>query len=265
MRKLTQNNLLALKEKGEKITCLTAYDVSFAAQIDAAMVEVILVGDSLGMVVQGHDSTLPVSMTDMLYHTSIVSKAAMRAMVIADMPFMSYTNPKMALHNAGRLIKESGAYMVKLEGGDEQVDTVKLLTKYKIPVCAHLGLQPQSINKLGGYKVQGREQQEADKMLKDALALQNAGADLLVLECIPQQLAKTISQKLQIPTIGIGAGAACDGQVLVLYDLLGVSIGHVPKFAKNFLQETNSVKAAIELFVKEVKLEQFPDVAHSFD
>ncbi len=265
MGELTQNHLLALKEKGEKISCLTAYDASFAANIDAAGVEVILVGDSLGMVVQGHDSTLPVSMADMLYHTSVVSKVVKRAMVIADMPFMSYTDPKMALHNAGRLIKESGAYMVKLEGGDEQVDTVKLLTKYKIPVCAHLGLQPQSINKLGSYKVQGRNQADADKMLKDALALQNAGADLMVLECVPQKLAKTISQKLKIPTIGIGAGAACDGQVLVLYDLLGISIGKVPKFAKNFLQQAGSISQAIELFVKDVKSGKFPDSKHSFD
>jgi len=264
MCKLTQIQLLALKQKQEKITCLTAYDASFATQIDAAGVEVVLVGDSLGMVVKGYDSTLPVTMADMLYHTKIVSHVLKRAMLIADMPFMSYTSPQQALDNAGRLIK-AGAYMVKLEGGDEQLETVKLLTKYKIPVCAHLGLQPQSINKLGSYKVQGRDEKAAQKMFEDALALEEAGADLLVLECVPQKLAARISKHIKIPTIGIGAGSDCDGQVLVLYDLLGISMGKIPKFAKNFLQKTNSIQHALERYIDEVKSGQFPAEEHRFD
>jgi len=265
MKKITQNQLLALKDKSEKITCLTAYDASFASQIDAAGVEVILVGDSLGMVVQGRDNTLPVSMDDMLYHTKIVARAVKRAMLIADMPFMSYTSPTLALENAGRLIKEAGAYMVKLEGGEEQVETVELLSKYKIPVCAHLGLQPQSINKLGAYKVQGRNEKAAGKMFEDALALEEAGADLLVLECIPKQLAAKISKYLKIPTIGIGAGSECDGQVLVLYDLIGISLGRIPKFAKNYLENSGSIQEALKLYASEVKAGKFPLAEHSFD
>lgn len=207
-------DLAAMKQRGEKISCLTAYDAGFSALIDKVGVDMMLVGDSLGMVIQGHDTTLPVTIRDMVYHTRCVSKARQRAFIIADLPFMTYATPVMAAKNAAKLMQLGGAQMVKLEGS--RIDCVRFLVDQGIPVCGHLGLLPQSINQLGSYKVQGKEQAAAEKMLADAQQLQQAGASLLVLECVPASLAKEISLQLTIPVIGIGAGVDCDGQVLVL-------------------------------------------------
>lgn len=264
MNKVSIATLISRKLNQQKITCLTAYDASFAALIDKAEVDTILVGDSLGMVIQGNDSTLPVTIEDIIYHTKAVVKACEYSLIIADMPFMSYGSAEQALFNAGRLIKEAGANMVKLEGGANQVDTVKLLTMNNLSVCAHLGLQPQAINRLGSYKVQGRTEDEAQQILSDAKALEKAGAMLLVLECVPASLAKKISQELTIPTIGIGAGIDCDGQVLVLYDLIGISFGKIPKFAKNYLSVNNSISEAITNYVSDVKTKKFPEKIHTF-
>jgi 3-methyl-2-oxobutanoate hydroxymethyltransferase len=261
----TLSTLKQMKQQGEKFAVLTAYDASFAQIIDEAGVEVLLVGDSLGMVVQGKESTIPVSMDEMIYHTSLVARAAKNALVIADMPFMSYATTEQALENAARLMKEGGAQMVKLEGGEMRLEAVRLLAENGVPVCAHLGLLPQSVHKVGGYKIQGREADAADKMLADALALEQAGADLLVLECVPRALAKRISESLTIPVIGIGAGVDTDGQVLVLYDMLGITPGKRPSFSHDFLAEAGSVRAAIEAFASQVKAGTFPSGKHGFD
>ena len=221
--RVTVTSLRKMKQTGEKIAMLTAYDASFARVLDNQGVDIILVGDSLGMVIQGHDTTVPVTMDEMVYHTRAVTQASQRALVIGDLPFMSYTSPEMALRNSARLMQEGRAHMVKLEGGAPQVATVAQLAHHGVPVCAHLGLQPQSVHKLGGYRVQGRDEAVAKQMLADAKALQDAGADLLVLECVPVNVAATISQALNIPVIGIGAGRECDGQVLVLHVMLGIS------------------------------------------
>ncbi len=263
MSKTTIKTLYEMKQQGEKITVLTAYDYSFAKLIDAQKIDMILVGDSLGMVIQGHSSTLPVQMDDIVYHTKTVTRACQNSLVIADLPFMSYTSIENANCNAARLMQEGEAEMVKLEGGSEQITIVAQLTQQGVPVCAHLGLQPQSVHKLGGYRVQGREKAQAEQMREDALKLQDAGASALVLECIPTELAATISQSLEIPTIGIGAGRDCDGQVLVLYDMLGIS-QHAPKFSHNFLQSAGSIQAAIADFSNAVKTQQFPSEQHSF-
>ncbi len=261
---MTLTQLQKLKEKGEKITCLTAYDASFAHILDEAGIEILLVGDSLGMVVQGHDSTLPVTIDDMIYHCKQVSRGNQQAFLIVDMPFMSYAIPEIALKNAARLMAEGEAQMVKLEGGAWLLETVQLLTERGIPVCAHLGLTPQSVHQLGGYRVQGRDEISAERLQNDAIALEAAGASILVLECVPSKLAAEITKSLNIPVIGIGAGVDCDGQVLVLYDLLGIT-DKPPSFSKNFLQETGSIKAAIEAFIMAVKNARFPGVEHSFE
>lgn len=263
--KVTVTSLLKFKEAGDKFTMLTAYDASFAALIDQAGVDIILVGDSLGMVVQGHDSTVPVKVEDILYHTRCVSSACRRAMVMADMPFMSFRDVPLALENATRFMQDGGAQAVKLEGGGHVLPVVEALAKHGIPVCAHLGLQPQYVNKLGGYRVQGRDKASAKRMLHEARTMQDSGADMLLLECVPAELAKEISQSLTIPTIGIGAGVACDAQVLVLYDLLGISFGKIPKFARNFLAGTGSIQAAVETYVKAVKTGSFPAAEHTFN
>lgn len=265
---ITINDLQSLKKRNEKITVLTAYDASFTKHIEQAGVEVILVGDSLGMVVQGHDTTVPVTVDDMVYHTNMVSRARTNALLIADLPYHSYLNKEDALNNARRLTDEAGADMVKFEGGGQFVAIAEHLIKNDIPVCGHLGLLPQSVIELGGYKVQGREQSAADSIVKDAQALHNVGVDIVVLECIPQQLAKRITEEVDIITIGIGAGLDCSGQVLVLYDLLGITPGKRPKFSKDFLaglKEDISVRSAIEAYVKAVKNLTFPEQAHSFD
>jgi len=249
-----------MKETGNKITCLTAYDYNFAKVFNDAKVDIILVGDSLGMVIQGSKNTLKVSVDDMTYHTKIVSKACSYSYLIADMPYLSYEDEITSLKNARELIN-SGAKMVKLEGADN-LNIFKKLIDNNIEVCGHLGLQPQSVEKLGGFKVQGKDKESGGKILKDAIKLQEIGVKLLVLECIPKSLATKISQTLKIPTIGIGAGSKCDGQVLVSYDILG--LGNPPKFSKNFLSATNSIKQATLNFIKEVKNGDFPTEKHSF-
>lgn len=265
---ITVNDLRELKNCNEKITVLTAYDASFTKHIEQAGVEVILVGDSLGMVVQGHDSTVPVTVDDMVYHTTMVSRAREKSLLIADLPYHSYLNKDDALKNAKRLMEEAGADMVKFEGGGKFVAIAEYLITNGIPVCGHLGLLPQSVVELGGYKVQGREQSAADIILKDAQDLQSVGVEMIVLECIPQQLAKRISDEVDIITIGIGAGVNCSGQVLVLYDLLGITPGKRPKFSKDFLAELErdvSILSAISTYVKAVKELTFPTESHSFN
>lgn len=265
---ITISNLRQLKERNEKITVLTAYDASFTKHLEQASVEVILVGDSLGMVMQGHDSTLPVTVDDMVYHTKMVSRARENALLIADLPYHSYLNKDDALKNAQRLIDESGADMVKLEGGGEFIAIAEYLIKNNIQVCGHLGLLPQSVIELGGYKVQGRDESAANKIIEDAAALKNVGVEMIVLECIPQSLAKRITDEVDIITIGIGAGIDCSGQVLVLYDLLGITPGKRPKFSKDFLAELDSnisITSAIEAYVKAVKNLEFPSKEYSFN
>jgi 3-methyl-2-oxobutanoate hydroxymethyltransferase len=262
VKPLTVNDLAAMKQRGEKITCLTAYDASFSALIDKVGVDMMLVGDSLGMVVQGYDTTLPVTIADMVYHTRNVSNARRRAFVIADLPFMSYTTPAAAAKNAARLMQIGSAQMVKLEG--PRVEIVSFLVDQGIPVCGHLGLLPQLINQLGSYKVQGKEPADAARIIADAHQLQQAGAGLLVLECVPAALAREISAQLSIPVIGIGAGVDCDGQVLVLYDMLNIGIDKRPRFSRNFMQEAATIEAAIHAYHKAVKQSQFPSTEHSF-
>lgn len=263
-KNITIDTLRTMKSDGRKIACLTAYDSTFASLLDRAGVDVILVGDSLGMVLQGEKSTLKVNMADMIYHSRIVKKGCHRPLLVNDMPFMSYSSKAKALGNAARLVAEGEAQVVKMEGGAEIADIIDAVVSHGIPVCAHLGLTPQSIHKLGGYKVQGRNQEDAERILRDALILEQAGADILVLECVPQKLAKEITDRISIPVIGIGAGADCDGQVLVLYDLLGLTEKQ-PKFSKNYLQQSNSIFDAIVNYVKEVKAGKFPGPAHCFD
>ena len=261
---VTVNTLRGLKRAREKIVCLTAYDASFATLLDGAGVEVILVGDSLGMVIQGRDSTVPVTMDEMVYHSAAAARGRRRALLMVDMPFMSYATPQQALVNAARLMQEGGAHMVKLEGGSLQVETVGQLTARGIPVCAHLGLQPQSVHRLGGYRVQGRDAAAARTMLQDAVALQDAGADVLLLESIPVSLAAEITQAVEIPVIGIGAGPDCDGQVLVLYDMLGITPGRRPKFARDFMTGQPHIRAAVENYIEAVKGGAFPAPEHCF-
>lgn len=263
-KKITVRSLQEKKQAGEKIVCLTAYDASFARVLDQTDVDVVLVGDSLGMVVQGHETTLPVTVEDMLYHSQMVAKGLSRSLMIVDMPFLSYTSVEAALENAGLFMKEADAQMVKLEGGADQADIVSALVQHGIPVCAHLGLQPQKVHKLGGYRVQGREARAAETMLEEARILEEAGADLLVLECVPAELAKIITRALTIPVIGIGASVACDGQILVLYDILGLSMGRVPKFSHNFMSEAGSIEGAVNAYVEAVKSGQFPGKDHVF-
>jgi len=264
-KKITLPALQKLKQQGSKIACLTAYDYSFAHLLEQAGVELVLVGDSLGMVIQGHDTTLPVSMDDIAYHTLAVSRGLKHAILMADMPFGSINSPQQALDNATRLLKQSGAHIVKLEGGDLQLDTVRLLAEHSIPVCAHLGLQPQSVHKMGGYRVQGRDAETAEGMKSLALELQQAGADLLLLECVPRQLAREITAELQIPVIGIGAGADCDGQILVLQDMLGLTPGRRPSFSRDFMAGADDIAAAVKAYVAAVKNGDFPGPEQGFD
>lgn len=265
MSSVTVSTLMKMKQAGDKITCLTAYDYSFASMLDRAGVDVVLVGDSLGMVIQGHDSTLPVTLDDMAYHCACVSRGIERALLIVDMPFMSYqTSREQALESAGYLMQQGGAQVAKLEGGEVMAETVRFLVDRGIPVCGHLGLTPQSVHKLGGYRVQGRDAESAKQIGNDALALQQAGASLLVLEAVPAELASSISDELEIPTIGIGAGVNCDGQVLVLQDMLGLYPRPSPKFSRNFMQDVNSVEDAIKVYVAAVKAGDFPAKEHGY-
>lgn len=262
--RITTASLRGMKEAGEKFVCLTAYDATFAGIMDDAGVEVILVGDSLGMVIQGRETTVPVTMDDMAYHARLVARGARRALVMLDMPFMSFATPGEALTNAARLMREGPGHMVKLEGGSHQVETVRQLTVQGIPVCAHIGLRPQSIHKMGGYLVQGRGDRAARAMIEDALALEAAGADVLLVECIPAELAREITESVKVPVIGIGAGRDCDGQILVLYDMLGITRGRIPKFVKDFLPGNNSIADAIAAYVRAVKAGEFPGPEHEF-
>ncbi|HZH44956.1 MAG TPA: 3-methyl-2-oxobutanoate hydroxymethyltransferase [Lysobacter sp.] len=253
------------KRAGRRLTMLTCYDAGFARTLDAGGVDILLVGDSLGMVVQGHDSTLPVSVDDVVYHTHCVARGARRPLLVADMPFQADATPERALDAATRLL-QAGAAMVKLEGAGFKLDVIRFLVEREIPVCAHLGLTPQSVLRLGGYKVQGREAQAAARLREDARAVEQAGAALLVLECVPSALAAEITASIAIPTIGIGAGPGCDGQVLVLHDLLGLASGHRrPRFVKDFLADGGSVQGAVEAFCEAVRSGAFPDAAHSYE
>jgi 3-methyl-2-oxobutanoate hydroxymethyltransferase len=264
MAKISVSRLIKMKQNNEKITCMTAYDASFAAIFDQAEIQVLLIGDSLGMVLQGHDSTLPVTVENIRYHTESVVSTAKNAFIISDLPFMSYATKENAFENAATLMR-AGANMVKLEGGKWLESTVTGLVERGIPVCGHLGLTPQSVNVLGGYKVQGREDEQAEKLMKDALTLQKSGVQLLVLECIPSHLAEKISKALQIPVIGIGAGNGTDGQILVMHDAFGISAGFCPKFSKNFLVETGDIRSAVALYKEQVENGLFPSAEHSFN
>jgi 3-methyl-2-oxobutanoate hydroxymethyltransferase len=260
---VTVVTLAAMRHAGQKITMLTCYDASFAALMDRCGVEVLLIGDSLGMVCNGHTSTLPVTVAEVAYHTAAVARGAKSAMVLADMPFGSYATPESAFANAVQLI-QAGAHMVKLEGGAWLADTVRFLTDRAVPVCAHLGLTPQSVHQLGGYKVQGKTTESADQLRSDAQLLQACGAQMLVLEAIPAALGKEVSEGLAIPTIGIGAGPDTAGQVLVMHDLLGVFPGRKARFVKNFMDGQTSIDAAIQAYVAAVKDGSFPAAEHCF-
>ena len=260
----TLTQLHALHTQALKIAMLTCYDASFAALLEAQGVDVLLVGDSLGMVLQGHETTLPVSLSDMIYHTACVTRGAKNAFIISDMPFgTSQVSPQKTFENAAQLMA-AGAQMVKLEGGFEMIETVQFLTTRGIPVCAHIGLTPQSVHQLGGYRVQGKEAPDAQRLIVEALALQGAGVSMIVLELVPASLAADITRQLTIPTIGIGAGAACAGQVLVLHDMLNVFPGKKARFVKNFMQGADSIATAVENYVTEVKTGKFPAAEHSF-
>jgi 3-methyl-2-oxobutanoate hydroxymethyltransferase len=260
---VTIPTLTALRNAGEKITMLTCYDASFAALMDRCGIEVLLVGDSLGMVSQGHNSTLPVSLADIAYHTASVARGNKTALLVADMPFGTYATPESTFKHAVRLM-QAGAQMVKLEGGAWLADTIRFLTERAIPVCAHLGLTPQSVHQLGGFKVQGKTVEGAEQLKADALALQAAGASLLVLEAIPSALGKQVTEVLTIPTIGIGAGPDCSGQVLVMHDMLGVFPGHKARFVKNFMEGQTSIDGAVQAYIAAVKDKSFPAPEHCF-
>ncbi|WP_207061388.1 3-methyl-2-oxobutanoate hydroxymethyltransferase [Motiliproteus sp. SC1-56] len=263
MKNTTLHTLAQMKREGEKFCTLTAYDACFAQLVGEAGVEVILVGDSLGMVLQGNDSTLPVTLEEMAYHTACVKRGNRGALIMADLPFMSYATPEQAMESAAALM-QAGAHMVKLEGTAWLADTIERLSERGIPVCAHLGLTPQSVNKLGGYKVQGRGDAEAQQLLADAKALEAAGASVLLLECVPSPLAKQVTEAAEVPVIGIGAGPDTDGQVLVLHDILGLTPGRPPRFVKNFMAEAATPQEALRAYVDAVKSGAFPAPEHGF-
>ena len=260
---MKHSDLNFYKEKGEKITCLTAYDASIAKLIDDCGVDVVLIGDSLGMVIQGDKNTRSVTMQDMLYHTEIVANSCQQALVIADMPFQSYDSSELALTNAQNLVN-AGADMVKIEGGQEHEEVFRVFSSNSINICGHLGLQPQKVSESSEYKIQGKDKNSAELILSDALLLESLGISSLVLECIPSALAKEVSSKLNIPTIGLGAGKDCDGQVLVCYDMLGITQGKLPRFVRNFVRTEGTIPLAISAFVKEVKAGTFPSTSESY-
>ena len=264
MPDVTLTTLQSLKQSGEKIAMLTCYDATFAQTACQAGVDVLLVGDSLGMVLQGHDSTLPVTVAEMAYHTASVKRGNQGALILADLPFMAYATIEQTLNNSAALM-QAGAHMVKLEGAAWLAEPIRQLAERGVPVCAHLGLTPQAVNILGGYKVQGRQEAQARQMRADAMALEQAGVAMLLLECVPSELAAEISQAVKIPVIGIGAGSATDGQVLVLHDMLGMSLsGRTPKFVKNFMAGQSSIAGALSAYVKAVKDQSFPAAEHGF-
>ncbi len=256
--------LQKMKASGEKIASLTCYDASFAVLLDAADVDVVLIGDSLGMVIQGHDTTVPVSMNDMVYHCRAVSSALHRPFVMADLPFASFPTKDVALANSVRLMQEGGAEMVKLESGAGQIAIVEHLASHDIAVCAHLGLKPQSVHKTGGFRVQGRGDDAAERMLDNAKSLEAAGADVVLLECIPSELGQRITEALHVPVIGIGAGPHTDGQILVVYDVLDITSGKKPRFVQNFMEGAGSCQQALLEYVQAVKTGRYPGPEHSF-
>ena len=258
------STLRDMKRSGVPIACLTAYDASFAQLVDIAGSDIVLVGDSLGMVIQGHDTTVPVTVDDVIYHTRCVASGLLRAFLIADMPFMSYTTPHQALENAVRLMQDGGAMMVKLEGGQGQLEVVSYLARHDIPVCAHLGLKPQSVHKIGGFRVQGREADAERRMVEDAKALEEAGADIVLLECVPNRIGRLVGEALAVPVIGIGAGPDVDGQILVLYDMLGITRGKTPRFVRNFMAGQDSALDGLESYVRAVKEREYPAEEHCF-
>lgn len=263
-RRLTGADLLKMKHSQEKIAMLTCYDASFATLCDAAGLDALLIGDSLGMVLQGHDSTLPVTVDDIAYHTRAVVRGTQRAMVVADMPFGSFQASVQKAYEHAVILMQAGAQMVKIEGGTEMAETTRFLASRGIPVCAHIGLTPQSVYQLGGYRVQGKDQQAAKQLQADALAMQEAGASLIVMEAIPEPLAAELTAQLDIPTIGIGASKACSGQVLVLHDMLDITSGKKARFVKNFMAGQASIPAAIRAYVQAVKDGSFPGPEHCY-
>ncbi|OIX93501.1 3-methyl-2-oxobutanoate hydroxymethyltransferase [Serratia fonticola] len=264
MKSTTLSHLRQWKQEQRKFATITAYDASFAQLFEEQGIKVLLVGDSLGMTLQGHDSTLPVTVADVAYHTRAVRRGAPASLLLADLPFMSYATPELACQSAAEVMR-AGANMVKIEGGSWLCETVKMLTERAVPVCGHLGLTPQSVNVFGGYKVQGRDELAAKQLLIDAQNLELAGMQLLVLECVPTELARQVTEALSIPVIGIGAGNATDGQILVMHDALGITGGHTPKFAKNFLAQGGDIRGAVQLYIREVEQGIYPDEAHSFN
>lgn len=264
MSNVTLHNLTDRKAAGERFAVLTAYDATFSHLASTAGVEMLLVGDSLGMVLQGHDSTLPVTLEDMAYHTACVARGNQGAMIMADLPFMSYGTVEQTLASSAVLM-QAGAHILKLEGGSWLCESITLLGERGVPVCAHLGLTPQAVNKLGGYRVQGRSQEAALEMIEDARKLEDAGAAMLLLECVPSLLAQEITANAGIPVIGIGAGPHTDAQVLVVQDMLGITPGRRPKFVKNFMAESDSIEAAIKLYAEQVKDGSFPTAEHGFE
>lgn len=266
--KINRKTVLDIKKmkiSGEKIAMLTAYDFGMACLLDDSDIDILLVGDSLGNVMLGYDTTIPVTMEEMLHHTKAVARGVRRAMLVADMPFLSYQiSPEEALANAGRFLKETDAQAVKLEGGRENAKTIQRLTQAGIPVMAHLGLTPQSVHQLGGYRVQGKKEAAAEKIIQDAVMIEEAGAFSMVLECIPEKLAAEITKTLTIPTIGIGAGVSCDGQVLVVNDMLGMNERLTPKFVKKYASLNKEIRSAVKRYVQEVRESAFPDTEHSF-
>ena len=263
--RVTINDVREMKARGEKIPMMTAYDYTSARIVDDAGIPIILVGDTLGQVVLGYDSTLPVTMDEMIHHTRAVARGAGRALIVGDMPFMSYqTGPTDALRNAGRFLQQGGAQTVKLEGGVNMAPTVERIVSSGIPVMGHIGLTPQSVNQLGGYKVQGKSLKSAVRLMEDARALEEAGAFALVLECVPASLARLITERVSIPTIGIGAGRNCDGQVQVFHDMLGLFTDFVPKHAKRYADLGQSIAGAVAEYISEVKDQRFPAREHSY-
>ena len=261
---VTLTTLANMKAKGEKIAALTCYDASFATLVDESDADVVLVGDSMGMVIQGHRTTVPVTMDHIVYHCTAVARGLNRPFLIADMPFMSYPSKGDALAHSVRLMQEGGAQMVKLESGGGQVEIVEFLSSHDIAVCAHLGLKPQSVHKTGGFRVQGRDASAADRMIRDAKALEAAGADLVLLECIPPALGKAVTEAVHVPVIGIGAGPHVDGQILVLYDVLDITQGRKPRFVENFMEGAGNNLEALKRYVKAVKSREYPAPRHNF-
>jgi len=262
--RVTLSTLNKMVQEGDRITMLTCYDASFAALLDASGVDTLLIGDSLGNVLQGHETTLPVTLRDIVYHTQCVARGAKRAFIIGDMPFGTFqVSPQDAFRNAVEIMA-AGAQMVKIEGGKVMLETIEFLVQRGVPVCGHIGLTPQSVHQLGGFKVQGRQQSDAERLIEEAKVLESAGAGMIVLEAIPAALGRDVTKAIRTPTIGIGAGVDCSGQVLVLHDMLDVFPGKKAKFVKNFMQGAGSIQAAVQAFVKEVKAGTFPGPEHSF-